>query len=94
MVHQIEAEAADLGMNGGAGRIPSGVCMLACAVYKWPQLHQTILKSYPSGPSDNPAHREYYTQWTTLPPGSARSCNERTTSWPCATQALSRGTAQ
>ena len=24
MVHQIEAETADLGMNGGAGRFPSG----------------------------------------------------------------------
>ena len=72
MVHQLEAESADLGMNGGAGRIPSGFCTLTCAVYKWAQLHETVLKSYPSGPSDNPTYREYYTQWQTLDPGSAR----------------------
>ena len=34
MVHHVEAESADLGMNGGAGRIPSCCCTLACAVYK------------------------------------------------------------
>ena len=28
MVHQVEAETADLGMNGGAGRIPYGLCTL------------------------------------------------------------------
>ena len=67
MVHQVEAETADLGMNGGAGRIPSGFCTLTCAVYKWAQLHEAVLKSYPSGPADNPAYREYYTQWQTLP---------------------------
>ena len=72
MVHQVEAETADLGMNGGAGRIPSGFCTLTCAVYKWAQLHETVLRSYPSGPSDNPTYREYYTQWKALPPGSAR----------------------
>ena len=72
MVHQVEAETADLNMNGGAGRIPSGFCTLTCAVYKWAQLHETVLKSYPSGPSDNPAYREYYTQWKALPPSSAR----------------------
>ena len=31
-----------------------------------------FLRSYPSGPSDNPSYREYYTQWKALPPGSAR----------------------
>ena len=72
MVHQVEAETADLGMNGGAGRIPSGFCTLTCAVYKWAQLHETVLRSYPSGPSDNPSYREYYTQWKAQPPGSAR----------------------
>ena len=72
MVHQVEAETADLGMNGGAGRIPSGFCTLTCAVYKWAQLHETVLRSYPSGPSDNPTYREYYTQWKALPPGPAR----------------------
>ena len=72
MVHQVEAETADLGMNGGAGRIPSGFCTLTCAVYKWTQLHETVLKSYPSGSSDNPAFREYYTKWQAESPGSAR----------------------
>ena len=39
MVHQVEAETADLGMNGGAGRIPSGFCTLTCAVYKLSLIH-------------------------------------------------------
>ena len=47
MVHQIEAETYDLGMNGGARRIPAGVCTLTCAVYKWAQLHETALKAHP-----------------------------------------------
>ena len=37
MVHQIEAETADAGENGGAGRIPAGFCTLTCPVYKWHQ---------------------------------------------------------
>ena len=77
MVHQVEAETADLGMNGGAGRIPAGFCTLTCAVYKWSQLHETLLKSYPSGPSDNPAYREHYIEWQALPPGAARECAMR-----------------
>ena len=72
MVLQVEAETADLGMNGGAGRIPSGFCTLSCAVYKWAQLHETVLKSYPSGADDNPACLEYYTKWQAESPGSAR----------------------
>ena len=72
MVHQVEAETADLGMNGGAGRIPSGFCTLTCSVYKWAQLHETLLKAYPSGAAENPECREHYTQWKLLPPGSAR----------------------
>ena len=35
-------------------------------------LFEMVLKSYPSGPSVNPASRQYYTQWKPLPPGSAR----------------------
>ena len=31
-----------------------------------------MLKAYPTGPSDDPAYREYYTQWQALPPGPAR----------------------
>ena len=77
MVHQVEDETADLGMNGGAGRIPAGFCTLTCAVYKWSQLHETLLKSYPSGPSDNPAYREHYIEWLALPPGAARECAMR-----------------
>ena len=72
MVHQVEAETTDIGMNGGAGRIPAGFCTLTCAVYKWAQLHDTVLNAYPSGSSDDPTCREYYTQWQALPPGSAR----------------------
>ena len=57
MVHQVEAETADLGMNGGSGRIPSGFCTRTRPVYKLAQLHETLLKSYPSGPSDDPAYQ-------------------------------------
>ena len=48
-VQQIEAETGDVGMNGGAARIPAGFCTLTCAVYKWVQLHETVLKAYPQG---------------------------------------------
>ena len=47
MAHQVEAETADLGMNGGAGRIPPRFCALTCSVYKWAQLHETLLKACP-----------------------------------------------
>ena len=60
-----------MGANGGAGRIPSGFCTLTCSVYKWAQLHETLLKAYPSGDAGNPACREHYTQWESLPPSSA-----------------------
>ena len=69
MVHQIEAETADLGENAGAGRIPAGFCTLTCPVYKWRQLHDTLLKSYPSGNASDPKAREYYQQWHPLPSG-------------------------
>ena len=72
IVHQVEAETADLGMDGGSGRIPSGFCTLTCPVYKWARLHETLLKSYPSGPSNDPANREYYMQCTALPTSAAK----------------------
>ena len=72
MVHHIEAEMAGIGINGGAGRIPSGLCTLTCPVYKWAQLHAALLKAHLSGDADDPACREHYTQWESLPPGSAR----------------------
>ena len=45
MVHQLEAETADNGENAGAGIIPCGFVTLTSAVYKWEQLHATMLKS-------------------------------------------------
>jgi hypothetical protein len=72
MVYQIEAETADIGENAGAGRIPAGFCTLTCPVYKWKQLHETILKSYPSGSIEDRRSRDYYQQWEHVPPGSAR----------------------
>ena len=51
---------------------PSGFCTLTCSVYKWAQLHTTLLKAYPSGDAATPAFREHYTQWELLPPGAAR----------------------
>jgi hypothetical protein len=73
MVHQIETETADNGENAGAGRIPAGFSTLTCAVYKWEQLHTTILKSYPPGSASDMHAREYYEQWRSLPEG----CGER-----------------
>ena len=66
MVHQLETETADAGENAGAGRIPAGFCTLTCPVYKWAQLHETILKAYPVDA------RHEYEQWKLLPPGTAR----------------------
>ncbi|CAK0838817.1 unnamed protein product [Prorocentrum cordatum] len=79
MAHQIEAETADLGVNGGAGRIPSGFCTLTCSVYKWAQLHAKLLKAYPSGDAGDASCKEYYTQWESLPPGPAREAAMRKT---------------
>ena len=67
MAHQMEAETADTVMNGGAGRIPSGFCRLSCPVYKWAQLHATLLKAHPSGDADDPACREHYTRGSRYP---------------------------
>ena len=73
MVNQVEAETADNGENGGAGRIPAGFCTLTCPVYKWEQLFEITLRSYPSGSADDPNAREYYESWKSLPPGPARN---------------------
>ena len=70
MVHQLETESADNGENAGAGRIPAGFCTLTCAIYKWEQLHSTILKSYPSGSANEIHAREHYQQWRAMPHGS------------------------
>ena len=71
MVHQIEAETADNGENAGAGRIPAGFCTLTCAIYKWEQLHTTILKTLPPGSASEMHAREHYQQWRDLPHGSS-----------------------
>ena len=65
MVHQIEAETADAGENGGAGRIPAGFCTLTCPVYKWEQLHDIVLRSYDS----NDEEYERLTAWRGMPRG-------------------------
>ena len=72
MVHQLEAETADAGENAGGGRIPAGFCTLTCAVYKWKQLFDTVLKSYPHGNPQDLQCGEYYRLWEQQPPGSAR----------------------
>ena len=71
MVHQLETETADNGENAGAGRLPAGFCTLTCAVYKWEQLHSTILKTYPPGSASEICAREHYQQWRALPHGSS-----------------------
>ena len=72
MVNQIEAETADQGENNGQGRIPGGFCTLTCPVYKWEQLFEVALKSYPSGAEDDPNAFEYYAQWKSNPVGAER----------------------
>ena len=72
MVHQLEAETADAGENAGGGRIPAGFCTLTCAVYKWKQLFDTVLKSYPHGNPQDLQCGEYYRLWEQQPPGFAR----------------------
>ena len=78
MVNQIEAEIADQNENGGQGRIPGGFCTLTCPVYKWEQLFDVVLKSYPSGASDDPDAFGFYTQWKSLPLGPERDTAMRT----------------
>ena len=99
MVHQIETETADNGEHAGAGRIPAGFSTMTCAVYKWEQLHTTILKSYPPGSASDTASdthtREYYEQWRSLPEGSSereQAMKKRFTNWRCRIQASWRGT--
>ena len=53
MVHQIEAETADAGENGGQGRVPAGFCTLTTAVYKWDQLYELLLLTYPTAARDS-----------------------------------------
>ena len=74
MVHQIEAETADAGENGGAGRIPAGFCTLTCPVYKWEQLYEVVLRSYDSGEPEF----ERYTRWIGLPDEDERAAAMRT----------------
>ena len=70
MVDQIQAETADQGEIGGQGRIPGGFCTLTCPVYKWEQLCEVALKSYPSGAEGDPNAFEYYVQWKSMPVGA------------------------
>ena len=71
MVHQIETETADNGENIGAGRIAAGFSTMTSAVYKWEQLHTTILKSLPPGSASdargNSHTREDCEHWRSLP---------------------------
>ena len=78
MVNQIEAETADQGEHAYEGRIPGGFCTLTCPVYKWEQLFDVVLRSYPSGNADDPDACEYYTQWKRLSLGPERDTAMRT----------------
>ena len=63
MVDQIESETADRGEQGGRGRLPAGFCTLTCAVYKWSQLFELILRSFPM------SERAEYLAWQKLEKG-------------------------
>ena len=47
-------------------------CTLTCPVYKWRQLFDTVLKSYPRGDPEDPQCAEYDQLWEQQPPGFAR----------------------
>ena len=75
MVHQLEAESADRKENGHAGRVPSAFVTLTSAIYKWEQLHTTILKSLPAdhehrGQSLTDTGSLDVNAWRQCPPGS------------------------
>ena len=57
MVEQKEDETAELGENGGKGRLPAVFTTLTASVYKWEQLHRLMLNSCP------PAAREQWDAW-------------------------------
>ena len=78
MVNQIEAETADHKENAGQGRIPAGFCTLTCPVYKWEQLFDVVLRSYPSGDEGDPDAYQHYTQWKSLGIGPERNTAMRT----------------
>jgi len=84
VVDQIETESADTGENGGRGRLPAGFCTFTCAIYKWQQLFELIMRS------PSVSQRAEYLQWQTLGPvrskkrlGEAPSLAQR-----CAAQVL------
>ena len=72
MVHQLEAETADNGENGGAGHMPAGFCTLTCPVYKWHQLHEAILKSLPSAAAQDCNTSQIHEAWKDMSPSLAR----------------------
>lgn len=46
MVEQKEDETAELGENGGKGRLPAVFATLTASVYTWEQLHRMMLSTY------------------------------------------------
>ena len=63
MVDQLETESADAGEHGGRGRLPAGFCTFTCAIYKWQQLFELIMRSL------SVSERAEYLQWQSLGPG-------------------------
>ena len=57
MVDQKEAETVEEYETLGRGRLPAAFATLTCSVYKWAQLHDVLLRSYPS------AERQKFEAW-------------------------------
>ena len=66
MVDQIETEVLDSG--NPAGSLPGGFATLTTAIYKWEQLHTTILKSYDRSSTE----RQEFEIIMAMPRGAAR----------------------
>jgi hypothetical protein len=57
LVDQKEAETVEEYETLGRGRLPAAFSTLTCAVYKWSQLHDVLLRSYPT------AERLRFQEW-------------------------------
>ena len=70
MVDQKEAETVEEYETLGRGRLPAAFATLTCSVYKWAQLHDVLLRSYPS------AERQKFETWRTEDAADTR-CEKR-----------------
>lgn len=71
MVDQKEAETVEEYETLGRGRLPAAFCTLTCAVYKWSQLHEVLLRSYPK------AERLRFQDWRRARLNDSQRCEKQ-----------------